>query len=196
MKFPELTLFLGGESSSGCSFCRFVKVQRHIFEDNFYCFGVFFEHLLEQRLNFAAVRSLKIRKHNHGYRGILPAQKRCSTDVDILGERYINGCIGFVAVHKVEHFPAGSNVNGNSGLVNLDGSHFPAVNSINMDHAVIAEHKDQLVVQRLDKIKGFCGKLPTGLHRPVKSAGVFCRRCCCQNLPWQQEKPAEVILML
>ena len=46
-----------------------------IFKDDFYCFRIFFEHLLEKRLNFAAVRSLEVREHNHGDDRIFPAEK-------------------------------------------------------------------------------------------------------------------------
>jgi hypothetical protein len=52
-----------------------MHAKRQMFEDDFDVVRIFFEHLLEQRLNLAAEGSLKIRKHHHGDRRIFIADK-------------------------------------------------------------------------------------------------------------------------
>ena len=60
VKLPEFALFSCGHSGLGSGKGHFVKIKRHVFENQFDRLRIFFEHLLEQRQDLAAVRSLKI----------------------------------------------------------------------------------------------------------------------------------------
>jgi hypothetical protein len=70
VKFPVFPLLTGGQCGAGGRISKLVHAQRQIFEDDLDGITVFFERLLEQRRNFAAVRSLKIRKDGNRHRGL------------------------------------------------------------------------------------------------------------------------------
>ncbi len=111
MHLPEFTLVLGGNSRKSSGLSQLVHLQGEMFEDNFYCIRIFFEHLLEQRLNFAAIRSLKIRKNYQLDRGIFVTEKWRTGGVDLLGDADVQGCVAFIClVDQVEGFTSWSNV--------------------------------------------------------------------------------------
>ena len=60
MKLPEFTLFLGGKGGLGGGFGHFMEFQGHVFKDQFDGLRIFFQHLVEQGQDFAAVRTLEV----------------------------------------------------------------------------------------------------------------------------------------
>ncbi len=75
MKFPEFPLLPGCQGGAGRWIGKLMHAQGQILEDDLDGIRIFFEHLLEERQNLAAVRSLEIGKDRDGHRGLGQTKK-------------------------------------------------------------------------------------------------------------------------
>jgi hypothetical protein len=82
VEFPELTLFMGCHCRQGRRKGHFMVLEGEVLKDNFYPAGIFFEHLLEERLKSAAMRSLEIAEDHQLNRRFGRPQVRRADSVD------------------------------------------------------------------------------------------------------------------
>ncbi len=121
MKFPELALLTGSQSGPGGGIGELMHCQGHIFQDNLDGTRIFFEHLLEKRRNFAAVRSLKVREDGDGDWRIGLTTKGGARRIDVSDK--INGQVGKrlrLAIDEVELFTARGDINGRNPFIHWD----------------------------------------------------------------------------
>jgi len=121
MEFPKFTLFAGGKRGTGGGVGKLMHCQRQILHDNLDGIGIFFEHLLEERRNLAAVGSLEIGEKGYGNRCLGQTEKGRTGGIDVNDkvDAQIGEGLGLL-VDKEELFSPRGDINGRYPFIHGD----------------------------------------------------------------------------